>query len=338
MKITVFDAHRFERAAFDQVNSRFRHEIEYLEPRLTEHTASLVRGSQAVCSFVNDRLTASALKTLKEQGVRLIALRSAGFNHVDLNAAAELDLKVVRVPAYSPHAVAEHAVCLILALNRKIHRAYARVREHNFSLEGLVGFDLHGKTVGVIGTGKIGAVFCRIMKGFGCRVIAYDVYPNGELERAAGIEYVDLPRLYRESDIVSLHVPLTPQTRHLIDGKALESMKPGVMLINTGRGALVDTHALIGALKSGRLGSAGLDVYEEEENFFFQDLSDQVIQDDCLSRLLTFPNVLMTSHQAFLTNEALGNIAETTLQNVADFENGLRLKNEVCAEVHVRRA
>lgn len=329
MKVAVFDAHGFERVPLTEINRRFGYELVFFEPRLTPETATLARGFSVVCSFANDRVNAQTLKTLQSEGVQLIALRSAGFNHVDLVEAARLGIKVVRVPAYSPYSVAEHAVCLILALNRKIHRAYARVRELNFSLDGLVGFDLHGKTVGVIGTGRIGAVFSRIMAGFGCRVLVYDLEPNPELASVAGVSYVDLSTIIETSDIVSLHVPLTPETRHVIDQKALARMKKGVMLINTGRGALIEAHALVASLKCGHVGSAGLDVYEEEENVFFQDLSGQILQDDILARLLTFPNVLITSHQAFLTREALHNIAETTLENIRDFEMKRPLKNEV---------
>lgn len=335
MKVAVFDTHRFEREFLTAANKGRGHELLLLEPRLTEQTAQLAQGCDAVCAFVNDKLGRATLTALKALGVRLVALRSAGFNHVDLTAADELGLTVVRVPEYSPYAVAEHAVCLILALNRKIHRAYARVREANFSLDGLVGFDLHGKTVGVIGTGKIGTVFTRIMRGFGCRVVAFDHYPNAKLAGELGFEYVPLEKLYADADIISLHVPLTPETRHMIDERAFSAMKPGIMLINTGRGGLIDTHALIDALKTCHVGAAGLDVYEEEEGVFFQDLSDTGVRDDQLARLLTFPNVVVTSHQAFLTREALGNIAATTLQNMSDFAAGKPLPNEVCVQKHV---
>lgn len=261
--------------------------------------------------------------------MRLIALRSAGFNHVDLDAARRLGFTIVRVPEYSPHAVAEHAAALILTLNRKTHRAYNRVREANFSLDGLVGFDLHGKTVGVVGTGRIGAVMLRIMHGFGCRLLAHDVNEDAALMQEVPVRYVALQELLDASDIISLHVPLTPGTRHLIDAAALARMKPGVILINTGRGALIDTQALVAALKRGHVGGAGLDVYEEEAGIFFNDLSDRVLQDDVLARLLTFPNTLITSHQGFLTHEALANIAETTLANVRAFERGEPLANAV---------
>jgi D-lactate dehydrogenase len=327
MKIALFDTHPFERKHFEAANCEFAHDISYLEPRLTHLTARLASGYPVVCCFANDKLDPETLKVLKQEGVQLIALRSAGFNHVDLKVASDLGLVVVRVPAYSPHAVAEHATALVLSLNRRIHRAHQRVREGNFSLAGLVGFDLHGKTVGVIGTGRIGSVFAKIMLGFGCRVIAYDLLPDKSL--AKEVEYVSLDSLYRQADIVSLHVPLKAQTRHVIDQSALAKMKKGVMLINTGRGALIDTGALIGALKSGQVGFAGLDVYEEEEGVFFEDLSNEVLQDDQLARLLTFPNVLVTAHQGFLTEEALANIARTTLQNISDYENKKPLLNEV---------
>lgn len=329
MNVAVFDTHRFDRDAFEIANQRFRHSLSYFEPRLTRDTATLAGGFPAVCSFVNDRLDREALDVLGAGGVRLIALRSAGFNHVDLDAAATLGLKVVRVPEYSPHAVAEHAIALVLTLNRKLHRAYARVRESNFSLDGLVGFDLHGKVAGVIGTGRIGAVLLRILHGFGCRLLAHDLAPDPALAAQFGVRYVELPELLRESDIVSLHVPLTPSTRHMIDEDALGLMKPGALLINTGRGALIDTRALVNALKRQTLGGTGLDVYEEEAGIFFQDLSGQVLQDDVLARLLTFPNTVITAHQGFLTREALANIADTTLANIEAFERGEPLVNEV---------
>lgn len=328
MKIAFFDVHRFERKVFDQVNTRFGHEITYLESRLTPETAKLAANFPGICAFVNDNLREVTLQILQSEGVKLIALRSAGFNHVDLNAAQKLALKVVRVPAYSPHSVAEHAVALLLALNRKLFRAATRVHELNFSLEGLVGFDLFGKTVGIIGTGKIGAVMAKIMKGFDCEVLAHDLNPNPEVQ-ALGVRYVSLEELYSRSQIISLHVPLNQGTYHLINEAALSRMRPGVFIINTGRGGLIDTRALISALKRGLIGGAGLDVYEEEENIFFQDLSETVLQDDVLARLLTFPNVLITSHQAFLTQEALENIAETTLENISAFEQHQPLINEV---------
>lgn len=331
MKIALFDTHRYDHESFDAANARFGHELTFFEPRLTSQTAPLAAGFDAVCSFVNDQLDAEAIGALRAAGIRLIALRSAGYNHVDLAAAEHLDILVVRVPEYSPFAVAEHTAGLVLALNRKIHRAHARVREGNFSLEGLVGFDLQGKTVGLIGTGRIGSVAARIFSGFGCRVLGYDVQPAADLVDALGLAYVTLPELYRQADIISLHVPLAPETHHLIDTGALAQMKSGVMLINTGRGGLIDSRALVSALKTGHVGAAGLDVYEEEEGIFFSDLSSRVLQDDVLARLLTFPIVLVTAHQGFLTREALENIAVTTLENVRAFERGDPLRNEVRA-------
>jgi D-lactate dehydrogenase len=338
MRIAVFDTHSYDREALEAANGRFGHDLTFVEPRLTQHTARLAAGFPGVCSFVNDRLNAATLAMLHEGGTQLVALRSAGYNHVDLEEAARFGIRVTRVPEYSPYAVAEHAMAMVLALNRHVHRAYNRVRENNFSLDGLVGFDLHGKTFGIVGTGKIGAVLARIAYGFGCRVLGVDQQPNMELRQTAALEYVDLPELCRMADIISLHVPLTPRTRHLIDADALARMKRGVMLINTGRGALLDSRALIEALKRGHVGAAGLDVYEEEEKVFFRNLSEQVLQDDVLARLLTFPNVLVTSHQAFLTREALANIAETTLGNVQAFERGEPLTNEVVAATAISQS
>ncbi len=326
MKVAVFDIHAFERHLFEEINPAFGHSPTYFQLRLSDETAKLAKGFPVVCAFANDRLDAKVLEQLKEGGTQLIALRAAGFNNVDIKTAASLNIKVVRVPAYSPHAVAEHAVALILTINRKIVRAAIRVRDLNFSLDGLVGFDLFGKTVGVIGTGRIGSVFASIMQGFGCRILAYDPVVNKEL---SFVEYVTLDKLLEQSDVISLHVPLTPETRHMIDASAFEKMKKSALLINTGRGALIQTKDLIDALKGGKIGGAGLDVYEEEENIFFHDLSGQVLQDDQLARLLTFPNVLITAHQAFLTKEALTNIVTTTLQNISDFEAHRPLVNEV---------
>jgi D-lactate dehydrogenase len=336
MKLAVFDTHAYDREALEAANERYGHELIFFEPRLTRDTASAAAGFPAVCSFVNDRVDARALATLHAGGTRLIATRSAGYNHVDLDEAGRLGLVVVRVPEYSPHAVAEYTVALILALNRKVHRAYNRVREANFSLDGLVGFDLVGKTCGVVGTGRIGAVVARIMHGFGCRVLAFDLKPDDRLVTELGVRYTGLPELFQESDVITLHVPLNPATHHLIDAKALAGMKQGVLLVNTGRGALVDSRALVEALKRGQIGAAGLDVYEEEEGVFFRNLSDRVLQDDVLARLLTFHNVLITSHQAFLTREALANIADTTLANVRAFERGEHLANEVRADQVLR--
>ena len=322
MDVTVFSTKSYDRRFLDGANEADggRHRLRYLEARLTADSASLAQGTGAVCAFVNDVLDRSVMAALSTGGTKLLALRSAGFNHVDLTAAAEVGIAVARVPAYSPDAVAEHTIALVLSLNRKIHRAYASVREGNFSLDGLLGFGLRGRTVGIIGTGKIGIAVARILVGFGCRVLAYDPVPPPELG-AIGAHAVPLNTLLAESDIVSLHCPLTPQTNHLIDDAALARMKHGVMLINTGRGALVDTAALIGGLKSGAIGHLGLDVYEEEGDLFFENLSDQILQDDVFARLLTFPNVLITGHQAFFTVEALEAIARTTIENLSSFED-----------------
>jgi D-lactate dehydrogenase len=334
MKVAVFSTKTYDRRFLEAANADHRHELVFFEARLTADTAVLATGFPAVCAFVNDQLDEKTLKALAEQETRLIALRSAGFNHVDLTAATELGLTIVRVPAYSPYAVAEHAIGLILTLNRKIHRAYNRVREGNFSLDGLLGFDLHGKTVGIVGTGKIGVIVAQILKGFGCQLLTYDLYPNPECE-ALGAKYVELPELFAGSDIITLHCPLTPETYHLINDQALDQMKLGVMLINTSRGALVDTEAVIGALKSRKIGYLGLDVYEQESDLFFEDLSEEVIQDDVFQRLLTFPNVLITGHQAFFTENALKNIAETTLSNITDIEQGRPCPNQISSDLRV---
>ncbi len=327
MRVAVFSTKPYDEQFLAAAN-RGRHELVFLEPRLTTATAALVANSEAVCAFVNDDLSADVLRRLAAQGVHVVALRSAGFNHVDVSAAAELGITVTRVPAYSPHAVAEHAVGLILALNRKLHRAYNRVRENNFALTGLLGFDLHGRVVGVVGTGQIGAVFAQIMVGFGCRVVATDPFPDQACQRA-GIRYVELDELVGAADIVSLHCPLTTDTLHVIDAERLAGMREGVMLINTSRGGLIDTVAAIGALKSGKLGYLGLDVYEEEAGLFFEDLSDTVIDDDVFSRLLTFPNVLITGHQAFFTEQALEQIAKTTIANLTAFEHGVTPPDQI---------
>jgi|SRR6188768_3858128 len=321
MRIAVFSAKKYDQVVFTEANAAFGHELVFFESHLTPKTARLAQGFDAVCPFVNDNVNAATIAILASDGVRLIALRSAGFNHVDLVSAHEHGLVVARVPAYSPHAVAEHAMALILTLNRRLHKAYSRVRDGNFALDGLLGFDLHGKTIGVIGTGKIGCVFSRILSGFGCTVLAYDVKPSPEVE-AYGAKYVDLPLLLGQADIIALHLPLMPATWHMIDEKAISVMKPGVMLINTSRGGLIDTRAVIAGLKSGKIGALGLDVYEEEAELFFEDMSGSVIQDDVFARLLTFPNVLITGHQGFFTREALHSIAETTLGNATAFETG----------------
>lgn len=319
MRVAVFSTKPYDQSFLEEANGG-RHELAFFEARLTSRTASLADGYQGVCAFVNDRLGADVLEMLARGGTRLVALRSAGFNHVDLEAAEKHDLVVARVPAYSPHAVAEHALALILTLNRKTNRAYNRVREGNFSLAGLMGFDLYGKTVGVIGTGKIGLAFARAMAGIGSRVLAFDPHPNADGEAVA--EYVSLGELFERSDIISLHCPLTPESWHLIGPETLAQMKDGVMIINTSRGGLVDTQAVFDALKSGKVGHLGLDVYEEEEALFFKDLSDRVIQDDLFMRLLTFPNVVITGHQGFFTEEAVRSIAETTIGNITAFETG----------------
>jgi D-lactate dehydrogenase len=333
MKIAIFDTHKFEKSYFETANQQPRahsstpHRITWLDARLNSQTARLAVGHDAVGSFVNDRVDAETCSQLAALGVRLIALRCAGTNHVDLQAARLHKLQVVRVPEYSPHAVAEHAVALLLTLNRKIHRAHNRVREMNFSLDGLVGFDLYKKTVGVIGVGRIGQVFAQIMSGFGTEVLLFDPQTPTAFAAKVGARVTSLEELLQRSDVISLHCPLNEQTRHMLDAQRFYQMKPGAMIVNTGRGALIETRALIQALKSGRLGGAALDVYEEEAGVFFEDLSERGVNDDQLARLLTFPNVLITSHQAFLTHEALTAIAQTTLQSLDEFESGRPLSS-----------
>ncbi len=322
MNVAVFDTKPYDRQYLQRSPTANEVTWQFHEFRLSAETASAAAGSTAVSVFVNDRVDAACLDLLHPQGVRHLALRCAGYNNVDLETAKRLGIVVTRVPAYSPHAVAEHTVALLLTLNRRIHRAYNRVRELNFSLHGLVGFDLHGKTVGIIGTGKIGRITAEICRGFGCRLLAMDTQPDPAWATAHQVEYVDLDSLLAESDIVSLHVPLFPATRHLINEQSIARMKRGAYLLNTSRGKLIDTTAVIGALKSGHLGGVALDVYEEEEGIFFEDHSGDVLQDDELSRLLTFPNVLITSHQAFLTDEALREIARVTVENVARVSQG----------------
>ena len=317
--------------AFDRANSKGLFDLHYLEAKLDLPTVSLAANHDAVCVFVNDVLDAPVIDELAKAGVKVIALRCAGFNNVNLKQAHKRGLDVVRVPAYSPYAVAEHALGLILSLNRRYHRAYNRVREGNFSLDGLLGYDIHGKTIGVIGTGKIGQVFCRMMKGFESRILAYDPFPNEKLG-SEGVEYVKLQELYGESDIISLHCPFNHDTFHIINDYAIESMKKGVTIINTSRGPLIDSMAVIKGLKSGKIGYLGLDVYEEEGDLFFEDLSEKVIQDDTFVRLQTFPNVLITAHQAFFTREAVDNIAETTLRNLRDISEKGSCDNAVFPE------
>jgi D-lactate dehydrogenase len=335
LQVAIFSTKPYDRRFLDAANKQAGHRLTYFEARLSAETCNLVSGFDAVCAFVNDTVDEQVLKLLASSGVKLVALRSAGFNNVDLEAAKRLGITVARVPAYSPHAVAEHALALILTLNRKTHRAYNRVREGNFALEGLLGFDLAGKTVGVVGTGKIGEIACRILLGFGCRVIASDVQENPACT-VIGATYVTMDELLSSSDIVTLHCPLTPTTRHLIDDKALQRLKKGMMLINTSRGAIIDTKAVLRGLKSGVIGSLGLDVYEEETDLFFEDLSGRFIDDDVFARLLTFPNVLITGHQAFFTEEALNKIAETTIANISSFAKTGRAEHEVSVEKIVR--
>lgn len=321
MRIAVFSSKKYERPFLEEANAAAGHELVYLDARLTEQTAGLAAGFACVAIFANDDASAPVLRALFAGGTRLLALRSAGFNHVDVPEALRLGMEVLRVPAYSPYSVAEHAVGLMLTLNRRFHRAYARVREQNFSLDGLMGFDMHGKTVGVVGTGRIGEVVVRILRGFGCRVLASDPVKNEGCE-ALGAAYVEIGELLERSDIVTLQCPLTPGTRHLINAESLAKCKRGVMLVNTSRGAVVDARALIAGLKSGHVGSVGLDVYEEEADLFFKDLSDTIMQDDVFARLMTFPNVVVTAHQGFFTREAVGAIAGTTIANVTGFERG----------------
>ncbi len=323
MKVAVFSTKPYDRLFLEQANqkitAKYRHELSFFQPRLDAQTSALAQGFEAVCAFVNDVLDRPTLENLHQQGVKLIAMRCAGYNNVDLETAQELGLTIVRVPAYSPYAVAEHAIALMLTLNRKIHKSYNRVREGNFALNGLLGFDLHNRVVGIVGTGKIGRIAGAILHGFGCQILAYDPYPNQEFgDRYAN--YVDFEDLLTVSDIVTLHCPLTADNHHLINDKAISLMKPGVMLINTSRGALIDTQAVIKGLKSSQIGYLALDVYEQEADLFFEDLSGEIIQDDVFERLLTFPNVIITGHQAFFTKEALNNIAETTLGNITKFE------------------
>ena len=328
MKVAVFSTKNYDREFLGKFNENYGHEITFFEAPLNEDTANLAQDFKAICAFVNDKMDANTLARIAGHGIKLIALRCAGFNNVDLKAAAQNGIEVRRVPAYSPQAVAEHAVALIMTLNRKTHKAYNRIREGNFSLEKLLGFNVFGKTVGVIGTGEIGAAFCNIMLGFGCKVVAYDVQTSEELS-SRGVEYLSLEKLLQRADIISIHCPLVPQTRHLMNSSTFAQMKKGAMLINTSRGAVIDTQDAVEALKSGQLGYLGIDVYEQEENLFFRDLSESIIPDDLISRLIGFPNVLITSHQGFFTQEALDQIATTTLQNISDFEKGQETANIV---------
>lgn len=327
-KIAFFGAKPYDIASFDKVNEKYNYDIRYYKGHLNPNNVVLTQDTDVVCIFVNDTADAAVIDAMVDNGVKLLALRCAGFNNVDLKAAKG-KLPVVRVPAYSPYAVAEYSLALMLSLNRKIHRAYWRTRDGNFSLNGLMGFDMHGKTIGIIGTGKIARILIRLLKGFGMRILAYDLYPDMKFAGEEGISYVSLDELYRESDIISLHCPLTDQTKYMIDKDSIDKMKEGVMIINTGRGQLINTNDLIEGLKEKKIAAAGLDVYEEEGEYFYEDKSDKIIDDDVLARLLSFNNVIVTSHQAFFTKEALHNIAETTLQNIEDFRCHHPLVNEV---------
>lgn len=329
MKIAFFDAKKYDIASFNEANKEFGYTIKYFSERLSADTVIMASGYDVVCAFVNDDISAEVLEILEKQNVELIAMRCSGYNNIDMKSALN-KLHVTRVPAYSPYAVAEHALALVMSLNRKTHKAYNRTRESNFSINGLLGFDLNGKKAGVIGTGKIGQIFIKIVKGLGMDVVAYDPYPNESIAKALGFSYVDIKELHRISDLISLHCPLTDETFHLINKDAISLMKKNVMLINTSRGGLVDTRALVDSLKEGKIGYVGLDVYEEEEGFFFEDHSDSIITDDILARLQTFSNVLITSHQAFFTKEALHNISYTTLSNIKEFQSGNELTNEIC--------
>jgi D-lactate dehydrogenase len=333
MKAAVFSTKPYDKEYLEKANRESNHELVFFESPLNQKTVLLADNFDAVCVFVNDTITKEVIEELVKLKVRLILLRCAGFNNVDIESACANSVTVLRVPAYSPTAVAEHAVALIMTLNRKTHKAYNRVREGNFSIERLTGFELYGKTVGVVGTGRIGASFARIMKGFGCNVIAYDNFPNPELANSV-VGYCSLEEVFEKSDILSLHCPLTPETNHLINSDSLKLMKQGVMVINTSRGRLIDSDAAIKALKKGRIGYLGIDVYEQEEKIFFKDLSEIIIPDDKIARLMSFPNVLVTAHQAYFTDNALNQIAQTTIQNLSDFENGVvNPQNEVCINV-----
>ncbi len=331
MRVAVFSSKTYDREFLDKANRAGKHELVFLEPRLTRETVTLAQGFDAICVFVNDEIDAHILLKLSKMNINAIALRCAGFNNVDLSVADDLGIKMVRVPAYSPHAVAEHTIALLLAVFRKLHRAHARVREGNFDLTGLLGTEIHGQTVGVIGTGTIGSIVAKLFHAFGAKVLAFDVNENDQIKKM-GIDYVKLIDLWQQADTVSLHCPLLPATHHLIDSESLARMKQGVTIINTSRGGLIDTHALIDSLKTGKVAGVGIDVYEEEDELFFRDLSDKVIQDDVFARLLTFPNVVVTAHQAFFSRNALTQIAETTITNLDELENSKKLSNQVTGE------
>jgi D-lactate dehydrogenase len=326
MKIAFFSTQKYDKDFFLKENDRFNFDLVFFEVHLKQETLELAKGYEAICVFVNDKIDQPILKELHKNGTKLIALRCAGFNNIDIKAAQEIGITVMRVPAYSPYAVAEHTLALILTLNRKIHKAYNRVRESNFSLDGLLGFDLYGKKAGIIGTGKIGKLVAKILSGFGCEVLLYDPFPDDHLEYG---KYYDLKTLLNDSDIISIHCPLNDKTKHLINKESITLMKDGVMIINTSRGAIINTKDAIQGLKSCKIGYLGLDVYEEEEKFFFEDHSETIIQDDILMRLISFPNVIVTAHQAFFTQNAMRNIAVTTLKNIKDFEENKELNNLV---------
>jgi len=330
MKVAVFDTKSYDRQAFEQYHGKSGISFKFFEAKLTPDTTRLAKGYNAVCVFVNDSVDDEVIKKLAEYGIKVIALRCAGYNNVDLQAAEECGIKVVRVPAYSPYAVAEHAMAMLLTSVRRIHKAYIRTRDYNFSLEGMTGFDLHGKTIGIVGTGKIGRVFIDICNGFGMKVIAYDKFPAKDSD----IEYVSLEELFTSSDIISLHCPLTDESYHMIDDSSIELMKKGVIIINTSRGALIDADSLLSGIKERKVGGACLDVYEEEADVFYADKSGHILNDDVLARLISMPNVIVTSHQAFLTKEALDNIAETTFMNLVQVKNGDELVNEVVGSSH----
>jgi D-lactate dehydrogenase len=328
MKIAVFNTKSYDQDYFEKYASSTTYSFSFFETALNVDTATLTTGFNVVCVFVNDNVDKNTIEVLSKNGIKLIALRCAGYNNVDIKAAKSQNIKVVRVPAYSPEAVAEHAVALILTLNRKTHKAYNRVREGNFSLKNLIGFNLYGKTLGIIGTGKIGQTFCRVMSGFGCNIVAFDIVQSQELINM-GVTYVPLNDVFQKADIISLHCSLNPHTKHLINEQSIDLMKEGVMIINTSRGALIHTAEIIKGLSSKKIGYLGIDVYEQEENLFFEDFSEQIIPDDLLLRLSSFPNVLITSHQAFFTKEAMDEITTTTLANINAFEKNLKLVNEV---------
>lgn len=333
MKVAVFSTKSYDKEYLDQANASGAHELFYFEASLSNKTVKLTEKFDAVCVFVNDTIDAEVIDELAANNIKIIVLRCAGFNNVDVERANFWGIKVLRVPAYSPHAVAEHALALIMTLNRKTHKSYNRVREGNFSIDRLTGFELSGKTVGVVGTGRIGTILATIMMGLGCKIVAHDAYQNKALLEA-GVSYVSLDELFRQSDIISLHCPLTPETHHMINAESIAKMKQGVMLINTSRGKLIHTDAAIDALKDGQMGYMGLDVYEQEENLFFKDLSEIIIRDDKISRLMTFPNVLITAHQAYFTDNALIQISQTTLQNLSDYENNsIQPVNQVTLEM-----